>query len=70
MGHVDFYPAGGSNQPGCLDIGGLINLMPGMTCSHSRAVQYFQESVHAWPGSGGWQQVFFNFDIELQNVKI
>ena len=53
---MDFYPGGGSQQPGCLDLGplsfGFTNLEFGVSCSHSRALQYFQESLHARPGAG------------------
>lgn len=35
LGHIDFYPMGGSDMPGC----------SGNTCSHLRAYEYMTESV-------------------------
>ena len=51
---MDFYPAGGSHQPGCTDIcllGNCLNvtlndLLKG-GCSHERANLYFEESIRA-----------------------
>jgi len=42
LGHMDFYPDGGSVQSGCL-FG--IDARPGGLCSHTRAVQYFVNSI-------------------------
>lgn len=35
IGHADFWPNGGTSQPGCLT----------NTCSHLRAVDYYVESI-------------------------
>jgi len=42
LGHMDFYPDGGSVQPGCL-FGQ--DAMPGSVCSHMRAVYYYLHSI-------------------------
>merc|ERR550517_1055742 len=42
LGHMDFYPDGGSVQSGCL-FG--IDARPGGLCSHNRATQYFVNSI-------------------------
>ncbi|XP_063229930.1 pancreatic lipase-related protein 2-like [Bacillus rossius redtenbacheri] len=54
-GHVDFYPNGGENQPGCDEsIGSYFNLGAGFVegirrligCNHIRSYEYFTESVN------------------------
>jgi len=42
LGHMDFYPDGGSVQRGCL-FG--IDARPGGSCSHGRSVKYFYHSI-------------------------
>jgi len=42
LGHLDFYPDGGSVQQGCL-LG--IDALPGGTCSHVRALLYYLHSI-------------------------
>jgi pancreatic triacylglycerol lipase len=52
VGHVDFYPNGGTFQPGCPGltsiIGGLIggaDPTKDIGCSHNRAIRYLTESI-------------------------
>ncbi|KAJ8920081.1 hypothetical protein NQ315_011735, partial [Exocentrus adspersus] len=53
IGHVDFFPNGGQEQPGCTDTKGSIvvthfegGLSRDIACSHLRAFHLFVESVH------------------------
>ncbi|KAF4520243.1 hypothetical protein B566_EDAN010713 [Ephemera danica] len=52
VGHVDFFPNGGQNQPGCNDtyISTLLTQFPqtdnvGLHCSHTRSIDLFLESL-------------------------
>jgi hypothetical protein len=44
LGHADFYPNGGSTQPGCGAFLGLLNVAG---CSHNKAQDYYIESINA-----------------------
>ncbi|XP_058065520.1 phospholipase A1 VesT1.02-like [Anopheles bellator] len=59
IGQADFYPNGGRSQPGCgVDLAG--------TCAHSRAHQFFAESVR--PAQSGFNSVrCANYDQILNN---
>ncbi|XP_050079714.1 uncharacterized protein LOC126567538 [Anopheles maculipalpis] len=59
LGQADFYPNGGRSQPGCgVDLAG--------TCAHSRAHQFFAESVR--PAQSGFNSVrCANYDQILNN---
>ncbi|VVC98347.1 unnamed protein product [Leptidea sinapis] len=54
IGHVDFYPNGGSTQPGCKDDGGYrsvgdsdmyMQVVKFVGCNHERSYEYFTESI-------------------------
>ncbi|KAK7090923.1 inactive pancreatic lipase-related protein 1-like isoform X2 [Littorina saxatilis] len=54
VGHVDFYPNGGVDQPGCTDsaVLGILGAVGGghdnsIACSHSRSHEYFTESINS-----------------------
>ncbi|XP_045158432.1 inactive pancreatic lipase-related protein 1-like [Mercenaria mercenaria] len=56
MGHADFYPNGGKNQPGCkapgkhlfkLITGKFKTFRKGIGCDHARARDYFIESINS-----------------------
>ncbi|CAK9817776.1 Pancreatic triacylglycerol lipase [Anthophora plagiata] len=54
LGHIDFFPNGGREQPGCSDVKNSVvyshlnedMLTKEIACSHLRAWSYFLESVH------------------------
>ncbi|XP_071443303.1 lipase member I-like [Hetaerina americana] len=55
-GHVDFYPNGGTEQPGCAavenfrdDVGGILTMLDSSFCSHFRAIKLFTESIFNSP---------------------
>ncbi|KAK2720444.1 hypothetical protein QYM36_004357 [Artemia franciscana] len=46
IGHIDFYPNGGHEQPGCFDnVTDILDMI--YACSHRRAVSYFTESINS-----------------------
>jgi len=44
MGHLDFYPNGGYNQPGCEILSSGTSFL---SCSHSRAVELYTDSIRS-----------------------
>jgi len=51
MGHADYYPNGGKNQPGCnlglTDIDSLENAKQYVVCNHERCLKIFIEAMRA-----------------------
>ncbi|KAL3869914.1 hypothetical protein ACJMK2_042536 [Sinanodonta woodiana] len=54
IGHADFYPNGGENQPGCPSVGKhlfnlitlkITRLVDGVACNHMRVLDLFTESI-------------------------
>jgi len=50
IGHVDFYPNGGTSQPGCGLILSLSIVNLSVVCHHQRAMEYFTESINSPTG--------------------
>lgn len=46
LGHIDFYPNGGSSQPGCKPVPDIY----GAACSHGRSIEFFAESIVSTKG--------------------
>ncbi|XP_015908744.2 pancreatic triacylglycerol lipase-like [Parasteatoda tepidariorum] len=44
IGHVDFYPNGGTRQPGCGDTT-IFNVIDARTCAHTISLNYFKSSI-------------------------
>ena len=72
LGNVDFYPNGGLHQPGCTDVGPLMNFWINdyvgidASCSHSKGKAYFRESLtYDFTGTlcGSWEN-FTNGDCD------
>lgn len=42
-GHVDYYPNGGSSQPGCDSTAALVDPVERIACNHRRSYRYFIE---------------------------
>lgn len=58
MGDVDYYPNGGTSQPGCgWDLVG--------TCAHSRAYEYFAESLNSNGFVAKYCDSYRNYDRHL-----
>lgn len=66
-GHTDFYPNGGSKQPGC-----TANVILACACSHGRAMEYYAESIRTSRPFYGWKcDSFVNFasgNCKSQNI--
>ncbi|XP_031762470.1 pancreatic lipase-related protein 2 [Xenopus tropicalis] len=58
IGHLDFYPNGGKNMPGCppklSDLGNMDALVDTLTCNHFRAFLYYTESIRRREGFLGY----------------
>jgi len=63
IGHVDFYPNGGSAQVGCGLISGFLCDML-EACSHGRALDYFTESINSLTGfTGVCCESYYKFQV-------
>lgn len=61
IGHISFYPNGGFHQAGCM--------MGDSSCSHSRAVEFYAESINSPDGFYGWKCHSF-WEIQLGRCRV
>lgn len=77
IGHVDFYPNGGLDQPGCsanrfisfITEGLIHGTRQFVSCNHQRAIDYFIESLKLKNGFSEYQMIGYLCDSWTEFIK-